>query len=408
MHPKRRTRYVSLAQARKHSFAARKRDVTIPSFGLETAAACTLLTAEEIGQDARIASLAGRAVPKLLKGRVTHDSAGRAVVRKPRAARKCTEHLGVAAIAELRDDDALVRAHRQPATSHFAEQRKGQRKHHDPGAYLDARQVRSLEGKAVARTWVALSGHEFPPQLDLAGQTLKEANAGVPVGGAAKAPEKKKMHWFVRVLLYGALAFVALMILSVIWQKDAAFVVAGHAWKREIEVEKYGPVHDSEWCDRMPSGARNVTRSRAQRDTRKVADGEDCKTRKVDNGNGTFSEKRECTTKYRSEPIYDDKCSFTIDRWAKNRTEKAAGASLGEAPRWPDVKLSQTGQCMGCEREGTRSETYSVRLTDSSAKEEKTCDVDQTKWASFAAGSGWAGKVSMIGGMMDCGSLVKK
>jgi hypothetical protein len=241
------------------------------------------------------------------------------------------------------------------------------------------------------------------------GQTLKEAKAArtAPEATArvatAVAPARKPL-WLRVLLIAGVVGLIALGAVVVLWKKEVTYAVAGHTWKREIPVERFGPVRASAWCDSMPLGAREHSRSREQRSTRQVPDGEDCKTRKVDNGNGTYSEKRECVTRYRDEPVYGFRCSYSIDTWERVRTERVVGQSASEAPRWPAVQLGRTGQCLGCEREGPRSETYTVSFSDEQTRDEKTCDFDQAKWASFTSGSRWVGEVSIVG-FLDCGSL---
>ena len=179
--------------------------------------------------------------------------------------------------------------------------------------------------------------------------------------------------------------------------------MTGHSWKREIAIERFGPVSDSAWCDQMPAGAMSVSRHRDVRSHKQVPDGEDCHTRKVDNGNGTFSEHRECTPKTREEPVYDERCTFSVDRWAKERTVTATGASMTDAPRWPSTNITRTGSCVGCEREGARSETYTVTLVDEKGGTD-SCDVDPQKWTTLGDGTTWKGAVRLVGGL-DCSSL---
>jgi hypothetical protein len=94
-----------------------------------------------------------------------------------------------------------------------------------------------------------------------------------------------------------------------------------------------------------------------------------------------------------------------VTKWKTARTEKATGSSVDEAPRWPDVRLGRTGSCVGCEREGARTETYTVLFVDTKSKDDDHCDFkDAGKWSSFKKGSKWVGKVAMVGGL-DCDSL---
>ena len=241
-----------------------------------------------------------------------------------------------------------------------------------------------------------------------AGQSVEHAQRELAGQGAPPVPPPKKgfstltMAGAAIAVVVGALVLCALV--AVFWKKEAAMSVAGHSWKREIKVEHFGPVSESEWCDRMPSGASSVSRHKEVRSHNKVADGQDCKTRKVDNGNGTFTEKQECTTKYKEEPVYDDKCDFKIDKWSTARTEAATGAAVTDEPRWPEVKLGKAGSCIGCEREGEHTEKYTVVFRDQ-AKEEYRCDFPQAKWATFKAASKWKGDVRRMTSTLDCDSL---
>jgi hypothetical protein len=125
---------------------------------------------------------------------------------------------------------------------------------------------------------------------------------------------------------------------------------------------------------------------------------------RTDNGDGTYSEREQCSPRYREEPAYADKCYYQIDKWTFARTATATGG-LAEAPSWPQVQLAGTGQCVGCEREGTRSERYVVRFAVAGEGELAECDFDQARWATFTPGSSWTGELHVLGGGLDCGTL---
>jgi hypothetical protein len=231
--------------------------------------------------------------------------------------------------------------------------------------------------------------------------------APVPPGGPAPVPPKKgssKTKWIALGCLGAVLVACLIGGVFAFWKREGSLEVAGHSWVREIQVQRFGPVDESSWCDSMPGDAQNVRRSREQRSTRRVPDGESCQTRRIDNGDGTYSEREECTPRYRQEPVYDDKCYYRVDRWALARTERATGASLAEEPQWPAVSLARTGQCIGCEREGPRSETYTVLFREQSG-EESRCTFPQAQWASYAPGSRWKGDLTVVGDVLDCESL---
>ncbi|MBM4363126.1 MAG: hypothetical protein FJ104_10625, partial [Deltaproteobacteria bacterium] len=174
--------------------------------------------------------------------------------------------------------------------------------------------------------------------------------------------------------------------------------IAGHTWKRSIAVERLTAVTESAWCSELPGDARSVRRSREVREERKVPDGEDCQTRKVDRGDGTFVERQECTPRYRTEPIYADRCTFTVDRWRVGRRAEASGAALSDAPRWPDPAPR------GGERVGAREETYTVKLRGAKG-EEHECELPEARWAALTPGASVEAKIRVVTGSVDCSSL---
>ncbi|MCX4243051.1 zinc ribbon domain-containing protein [Paraliomyxa miuraensis] len=202
------------------------------------------------------------------------------------------------------------------------------------------------------------------------------------------------------VLLLGIIVFVLFF-----WKREAAVEVEGHRWARTIDIEVFDDVRDSEWCDQMPRKARNVSRRKEQRSTKKVQDGEECVKKRKDNRDGTFKEVQECKPKYREEPVYDQKCYFEIEKWAVRRTEKAEGQSKDPEPAWPAVTLSKPGTCKGCEREGKRVETYWLRLLRKEEGQADECEVERARWDGAEVGSRFMVKVGVVGDGIDCDSL---
>jgi len=162
-----------------------------------------------------------------------------------------------------------------------------------------------------------------------------------------------------------ALLLVALLVLVAVWKKDGRFVVASHAWRRTINVERLGPSRESAWCSELPAAASDVSRHRERHGSHKVADGEDCHAQKKDRGDGTFKEEQVCTPRFKEEPVYDEKCEYVLVKWSQLRQEAAEGRSVGDVPRWPAVSLARAGCALpGCEREGARNERYTVLFKD--------------------------------------------
>ena len=240
------------------------------------------------------------------------------------------------------------------------------------------------------------------------GQGVQPRSDPTRVPGAALTPSvlpKKRFGVGLLVaLVLGVLCLCGVLSSLLFWKRAAAFSVVREEWSRTVNVETFAPVNDSAWCDQLPAGASNVLRHREQRSTKQVPSGEDCHTKKVDNGDGTFHEQKDCTPKLKEEPVLDDKCAFQITRWHIVRTAKAQGSDTTNV-RWPDTQLTRPGSCVGCEREGARSETYTVVFQDPKA-ETFRCDFAQQKWSAFAVGSKWSGAVRLIG-TLDCDSLGK-
>ncbi len=233
---------------------------------------------------------------------------------------------------------------------------------------------------------------------------LVEDDAASPVTQTAqkeKGSKRKVLPIIIGVLVLLVVGFV---LLAVFWTKTVAITAYGHTWQREIKIESFVRRNKSEWCDRMPRDAYNVSRSREVRSHKQIPDGEECSTRRVDRGDGTFKQEKVCKTKYRKEPVYDQKCRFTVNRWDYARSVTASGRSLAETPKWPLVTLKKKGTSLGAEREGTRVETYTVHLIDTE-KKTSTCNFNMSGWRSIQVGSKWSAQASVITGLLDCATL---
>ncbi len=226
-------------------------------------------------------------------------------------------------------------------------------------------------------------------------------------GTPAAAPKKGFPTLLVVLGGIGILVVVGILV-AIFWKREGSFEVTGHAWERNIAIERFEPVTRSDWCDQRPAGAREISRSKAQRGTKQVPDGETCQTRKKDNGNGTFKEVRECKPKFKSEPVMDDKCQFEVTEWHTSRTLSEKGSSPKDPPKWPAVSIARPGTCLGCEREGARTEKYTVMFLDPKSKKDGSCDLPESRWASFTKGSKWKGTIRVLTGGIDCDALVKQ
>ncbi len=223
------------------------------------------------------------------------------------------------------------------------------------------------------------------------------------VGVQPKPGEKSGPNWLMLGCVGLLVVIIGAVLVGVFWKQETSAYVTGHSWERAIEIEQYSAVPGDAWCDAMPANAYSISRRSEERSSRQVADGEECSTRRVDQGDGTFREQRTCQTKYRSEPVYADKCYYTIDRWVYSRSIESNGQSLTDAPAWPLINISRTGTCLGCEREGGRNDEYVVYLQE--GDKTYTCNVDENEWQAMQVESTWKFKVGVVSGQPDCDSL---
>lgn len=219
------------------------------------------------------------------------------------------------------------------------------------------------------------------------------------VAFAAKVPSTppRRAAWKLLVPV-ALLAVVTVVVLLLVWKKEQRFVVAEHVWQRRVHIERFGPSRQSGWCDQLPAGASDVSRHREQRSTRKVPDGQDCRAKKQDRGDGTFVETQDCSPKLKEEPVYDDKCDYQVVKWSPSRQELAEGRAPAQMPRWPSVALAKA------EREGMREETYTLVLRDPDG-EQYQCNFAEPVWSRFTDGKSYSGKLRALVGTVDCSSL---
>jgi len=147
----------------------------------------------------------------------------------------------------------------------------------------------------------------------------------------APKPARKKIWPIV-------LAVVVVLSFAIWWffirKKDATLAVTAHRWERAVALEKYGDYEQEAWRDEVPTtGASLPTCVKKERSKKQVADGEECTTERVDKKDGTFEQVKKCKPKYKSEPVEDDWCTFTVRTWKKFDDLKASGAGLTAA--WP-------------------------------------------------------------------------
>jgi hypothetical protein len=230
----------------------------------------------------------------------------------------------------------------------------------------------------------------------------RAARGGAP--SAAEPARSTRPKFPAALVALGALAALCgLVAFFVLAKKDAAVQLSSHHWERVIAVEQLQTVTDTAWRNQVPNDARSLSCHEAQRSTKQVPDGERCTTVRSDNGDGTFSESERCSPKYRDEPVYDTRCTFTVDRWRQSRAVRADGTGVSPAPEWPTVVVSG-GSTVGSEREASRKAAYTLEFLDPDHRALR-CTVDQARWTAMADGSRWTAPVGRFVDSIDCADL---
>ena len=193
-------------------------------------------------------------------------------------------------------------------------------------------------------------------------------------------------------------------ILAMNSMKPRVFEVMEHQWQSSIDVEDLNTYHESGWS--VPEGGR-VTETRQEvrshrrvidhyesvTKSRQVADGGHYETDYKDNGDGTFTEhstyvtdyKTEYYTEqepvYRSEPVYDTKYYYDIDRWKYARTVTSEGTGFTFSYKDPELAPN--------ERELKRTARYFVNgnVRKKNRLSEMTAEVNETDWKELSDGS---------------------
>ncbi|MBK1648571.1 hypothetical protein [Rhabdochromatium marinum] len=226
----------------------------------------------------------------------------------------------------------------------------------------------------------------------------------VPSAPSSSAQPQRRSPW-----LWAGLGVLALLVviglIFFFWRVEIQASVETTGWKKEIQIERYQSVRDSAWCDSIPADAYRVDHAREVRSYRKIPDGETCRTRRIDQGDGTYRESRSCTTNYRKEPVYDDKCRFTVDRWRYARSLVAQGQD--RQPHWPIVSGLREGQCLGCERPGRRLSEYSVTFTDQQGRRER-CPIKEPLWRQLHQGDRLRAQRRVMDKGIVCASIERR
>lgn len=267
-----------------------------------------------------------------------------------------------------------------------------------------------LEGGAVAQT-LAAEARAADATFDSSGSrdvTKERFDAEmVRVGAKPKRDQSAGMNTTMIVGIIAAFVLIAGAIWFFTRTEETRVVVTGHTWARSVSVEEYRTFEQNGWRDAPPFGD-NVRIAgvcvERQRTTRQVQVGETCQIVRQDNGDGTFSEREVCQPRYASEPVYDDWCLWTGQRYVP--VDDYRENSSGLSPFWPQIELACENQRrLGCQR-ADRSETYWVEFRQDDGQVTYRCAMPESRWRSVTVGSVWTMDVNAVNPEAgDCSSL---
>lgn len=238
--------------------------------------------------------------------------------------------------------------------------------------------------ETAARQAAADARHGAPPVEDTKSGVGRKL-AGVGCGGL-----------FLAALVCGGV--------FVFWKKDVQLEATALSWTTTIAVEEKQSVTASAWRDELPAGAERVSCRPEKRGSKSVQDGEDCKTVRKDQGDGTFKESKQCAPKSRQEDVMADKCTYTALKWVKTRDAKATG-DKSKPVSWADPKLRRTGECVGCERVGSKTEAYTIQWREAGGKKTHSCTAPRAQWDKVKVGDKHRLPVGVMSGAVDCSAI---
>jgi hypothetical protein len=214
----------------------------------------------------------------------------------------------------------------------------------------------------------------------------------------AAPPKRKRRIW--PYIVGGVIVIGFAIWFFFIRKHEATLAVAAHRWQCAIAIEQFDTHQEGAWCDQLPAGAELPIAHRKQRSTRQVQDGEECHTERHDKKDGTFEQVKKCSPKYRSEPVEDNWCDYTIRKWTKVDDAKSSGT--GTTPSCPTQALppADTPATLGARRQGGKTETRTLDFGDGG-----TCDVDDPTWRKYADGAKVKVEVRARSGDVVCSSL---
>ena len=218
------------------------------------------------------------------------------------------------------------------------------------------------------------------------------AEAGTPPPAASPEPKKKRGRMFTIFVVIGGLAIVAaciVLLMLLLNTDDVSATVTDIAWERQIAIEEFTTVTQTDWWDEVPADGeiKSCTQSYRYTADEPVANStEVCGEERVeDTGTGIGEVVQDCVYE-----VYDDYCEYTILAWVVVETVTAEGEDLN--PSWP-APILNTDQ-----RLGERSETYII-LFSADGETYRYTTQSEDLYLAAEPGSRWKLEVNQLGGV---------
>ncbi len=273
--------------------------------------------------------------------------------------------------------------------SNIAKQKAKEAQEKQPEAWNERTQEEPQESK-----WydVPHSEHDFEYSANSSSLSSRFTNA----------KRHSKISIPVKPLLIALLALVVIGgLVFLLMPREYSGTVKAFAWERNILIERYQTVQESDWT--LPVGARLRDTREEFYTTTQVLDHYETRTRQVpqqeivgyrdvtvgyqDLGNGYFDEivrsepiyKTTYTTEEYEEPIYKTvqiyktKYYYDVDKWLYERTVRTSGNN--HEPYWGKTNLKSD------ERIGSKNQTYNVSIETS--KNTQTYTMSYDDWGSL-------------------------
>lgn len=251
-------------------------------------------------------------------------------------------------------------------------------------------------------------------ETGLVSEKKKKKAAKKPRREPPPAPAAKGgMGKFAIIGAVGVVLLIICLAFAMCSSREAQLTVAGFEWERTIEIERLNTLTEEGWEGELPADADILSSERAIHHYDQVIDHYETKSRQVeervkvgeyvcdqkDLGNGYFEdvycdkyETRYRTEEYeapvyRDEPVYKTKYTYEIDRWQRERVERASGTD--KMPEWPEVNLKNK------EREGERTEKYIVHFADDEG-ETYPYKTNYEEWREFTEGEMYNAQINRM------------